>query len=403
MKYRLLILPALAASLLLAQSRPSDSGSQPASREYTPDEANRLIKQYNEDLTDIDVVVTPEMEAKAIEACQVFNWAVAHQDSLDKNAAGGLNRMGIRAGFAAGYPSVMLAGAKMRWQLPSDNKKDYTAFALSWAGIFAGDAEAAKTGLTYLSKPPADKQYHEWAKQMLLIAADCGKPIDVNFAAADGTKIALSRYRGRSAVMFFWAVWCKPCYDCIQPLKDFVAQRKNDSNFVMMGFSQDDSVETALAGARDLGMKWPQALDQKIREKFLEAPTLPHIVVLSPKGTVLWQGHPGAKTTLAMTTDFARRQSARMANLPAGIATSMAAASQPATAVAVKPPPTSAPASRPVNPDDAHAAETNLRIANMYFQTGQREKGKAMLMEIVQKHPGTPAAQEAAKALLQLK
>ena len=76
-----------------------------------------------------------------------------------------------------------------------------------------------------------------------------------------------------------------------------------------------------------------------------------------------------------------------------------AAASVPRTVVSV-----SRPASRPgVNEDDAFASEQKLKIANMYLKNGLKEKAKVVLMEIIQKYPNTPAGQEAAKALLQLR
>jgi hypothetical protein len=393
----LTLLPLLLGSLLLGQSNPA---TQPDQAAYTPQELARLIRQYGDELTDIDVEVTPAMEAKAIEACKAFRYAAKNPPAGP--ALDGLNRVGIRAGFAAGDPAVMLEGAKLRWQGEKDKHTDYTAYALVWAGIFAGDAAQAKIGLDYLAHGPTEP-LREWAQQMLPLAADCAKPLDASFSALDGSNVSLSRYRGRVVVMFFWAVWCKPSLEQVPAMKAFHAQRKADGNFLLVGLSMDDSSQTALTGARDLGMKWPQAMNQNLREKFSSGNFVPHVVVLSPAGTVIWQGHPVIKNVLAMTVDFARRQAARQAGLPAGIATSLAAVSAPASA------PTAAisvsrPATRPgVSEDDAFAAEQKLKIANMYLKNGMKDRARTVLMEIVQKYPNTPAGQKAAEALLQLR
>lgn len=397
MIYRLTLLPLLLCSLLLGQSNPA---SGPDQATYTPRELAGLIAQYSDELTDIDVEVTPAIEAKAIEACKVFRYALKNPPAGP--ALAGLDRVGIRAGFAAGDPAVMLDGAKLRWQGEKDKHTDYTAYAMVWAGIFAGDPAQAKLALDYLAKSPTEP-LRLWADQMLPLAADCGKPLDATFKALDGSSVSLSRYRGRAVVMFFWAVWCKPSLDMMPAMKAFHAQRNADGNFLLVGLSMDDSADTALTGAKDLGLKWPQAMNQNLREKFGSGNFVPHVVVLSPAGTVIWQGHPIIKNILAMTTDFARRQAARQAGLPAGIATSLAAASAPAgeprMAVSV-----SRPASRPaVSQDDAFAAEQKLKIANLYLKNGLKEKAKTVLMEIIQKYPATPAGQKAAEAMLQLR
>ena len=225
---------------------------------------------------------------------------------------------------------------------------------------------------------------------MLPIAKQCSQPLALKLSLLDGQKKSLSDFRGKAIVLDFWAGWCDPCIRAIPEIKKFYQERAKDDNFVMIGVSLDRSAADAKAAVAKYGLTWPQALSVRTRQRFL-GQGIPHIAVISPTGCILWQGHPVAKGTLTMVTDFARRQAERMKSAPPA-QTHSAPATEPPV-VESKPP--------SVSPDEAQA-DQKLKVALVYRKAGLINKAKALLREIVQDHPQTAAAARAREELSRL-
>ena len=121
---------------------------------------------------------------------------------------------------------------------------------------------------------------------------------------------------------------------------------------------------------------------------------MPHVVVISAKGYVLWQGHPALKDTLVRTTDFALRQAERIGKHSRPAATQPERPEKPA----VRKPPPKPSRPRPT-PEQEAQAENKWKIARMYLRMRLLRKGKETLQEIVQQYPGTRAAVKAAERL----
>jgi len=93
-----------------------------------------------------------------------------------------------------------------------------------------------------LRKRAAEKDINpELARQAAgtLLAID-GKraPLELKFAALDGSAVDLANYRGKVVLIDFWATWCVPCMEEMPNVKR-VYQAYHDKGFEIIGISLD--------------------------------------------------------------------------------------------------------------------------------------------------------------------
>ncbi len=369
----------------------------PAEAKLTPQELKARIQQMVSSLpNELEQTPTPDQEAKALEGCKLFTSAQTRLAELDQSGKALLGHLGVRSGLCAGDPEIMLAGAKLLWQFRGDKHAHYSANALTWSGLFAGDPKTARQGFDYFLSAAADESWRSWAKRTAPIAAQCGKPVSLRFRLISGPNVSLQKYRGKVVVLHFWASWCGPCMKELPHIKQFYEERKDDKNFTMVSFSLDDNAGSARKVIRDKGMTWPQAMDNSIRRKFVGG-GIPHAAVVCPTGNIIWQGHPGNRKTFHWAVDFARRQAARIAERP------RSDQPQDPKRNGADPPAAKSPASRPAREAAAQTpqaeADNQYKLALLYSKAGMKEKAKAMFENIIQKYPDTPAAAKAKKAL----
>ena len=87
----------------------------------------------------------------------------------------------------------------------------------------------------------------------------------------------------------FWATWCGPCRMSIPHLNKF--QEKFSRKLVVIGIS-DEPLQT-LKNISDPLMKYYSARDSKrIMYNQLEVRAIPHCLLISPAGKVIWEGIP---------------------------------------------------------------------------------------------------------------
>lgn len=122
----------------------------------------------------------------------------------------------------------------------------------------------------------------------------------------DGSPFASSALRGKTAVVDFWATWCRPCVDEFQTLRKIAA--KHGSDVVLVGVNLDDADEIAddalrkwvaeqkLPGrqVRD-GKSWDSDLVRAFGVK-----EIPFTVVVASDGTVKAVGERGKKLEKAV-------------------------------------------------------------------------------------------------------
>jgi cytochrome c biogenesis protein CcmG/thiol:disulfide interchange protein DsbE len=95
--------------------------------------------------------------------------------------------------------------------------------------------------------------------------------------------------KGKFTLIDFWATWCGPCRKYIPMLNDFHQKYSNKLNVI--GIS--DEAEDKVKNFNDPKINYYEAIDPKQRIfKQLEIKGIPHVIIMSPKGTVIWEGFP---------------------------------------------------------------------------------------------------------------
>lgn len=94
---------------------------------------------------------------------------------------------------------------------------------------------------------------------------------------------------GKYILIEYWATWCGPCRRSI-PLLNEIHRRFQD-RLVVLGIS--DEPEEKVRALKEPRIEYHVAIDTQARMKTALAVTgIPHVIILEPKGCVVWEGFP---------------------------------------------------------------------------------------------------------------
>jgi thiol-disulfide isomerase/thioredoxin len=95
--------------------------------------------------------------------------------------------------------------------------------------------------------------------------------------------------KGKFVLIDFWATWCGPCRKYIPTLNNF--HEKFGDKLAVIGLS-DEPAET-VEKFENPKIKYSEAIDTKATLKnALQVKGIPHVILISPKGVVIWEGFP---------------------------------------------------------------------------------------------------------------
>ncbi len=98
---------------------------------------------------------------------------------------------------------------------------------------------------------------------------------------------------GKFVLISFWASWSVPCRQWIPELN--ALQKKHAEKLVVVGISPES--EADIANLPEPRIEFASATDSKAKLSAAAGVTsIPYVLLCDPKGTVLYQGHPGALT-----------------------------------------------------------------------------------------------------------
>ena len=75
---------------------------------------------------------------------------------------------------------------------------------------------------------------------------------DFELPAADGNKVRLSQYRGKTVILNFWTTTCPPCLEEMPSLADLARVLQKRKDVVVLTVSTDATKETAMSALRTL-------------------------------------------------------------------------------------------------------------------------------------------------------
>lgn len=131
---------------------------------------------------------------------------------------------------------------------------------------------------------------------------------DFSFTTFEGRQIALSDLKGKVVVLSFWASWCVPCRAEMPYFeRTYRAQKAGGVEFI--GLALQDDVESARAFLQELGITYPNGIDERNQVALRYQVTgLPTTVFIDPGGVITrkWAG-PISERELATAIDEARR------------------------------------------------------------------------------------------------
>jgi thiol-disulfide isomerase/thioredoxin len=161
---------------------------------------------------------------------------------------------------------------------------------LAVAHEFAGKADTAVTWYTKITELYPSAEATKKAAGAKRRLESVGKGLEVEATTLDGKTLALSAYRGRVALVQYWATWCEPCKQDMATLKQLQAKYAKQG-FAVLGVNLDGDRAMAVNFLQANPLPWshlyePGGLDSRLAQE-LGIMTLPTMILVDKEGKVL--------------------------------------------------------------------------------------------------------------------
>lgn len=129
--------------------------------------------------------------------------------------------------------------------------------------------------------------------KMAALSVDLKTPLTTSMGEATTLRDQLGG--GKALLLDFWASWCGPCMNLMPALKKKAAVLA-PHGIVVAAMNKDDTNAEATAerirGEQSASLPWLVEPAERPYSKALEIDSIPRMILLSPEGKVLFNGHP---------------------------------------------------------------------------------------------------------------
>ena len=122
-------------------------------------------------------------------------------------------------------------------------------------------------------------------------------PMDQEIETSSGEKTTLAKLsEGKKAVLLdFWATWCGPCMRLMPELIK-KAEKLNPQGIVVAGMNTENKAKAEkIKQSKSITFTW-LVEPNKVFSNLLSINSIPRMVLISPEGKVLFNGHPSDPT-----------------------------------------------------------------------------------------------------------
>jgi thiol-disulfide isomerase/thioredoxin len=166
---------------------------------------------------------------------------------------------------------------------------------------------------TALAKASVAQPANAAAQTKPLIGSETGlaDPIsDKSLLGKSGPAVQVDKWigdkpslEGKFVLVSFWATWSAPCRQCIPELNTL--QKKYADKLVVVGVTAE--TENDVAEMTEPRLEYASGIDLKAKLTAAAGVTsIPCVLLMDPKGVVLFEGHPWALTDKKLQTILAR-------------------------------------------------------------------------------------------------
>ena len=139
---------------------------------------------------------------------------------------------------------------------------------------------------------------HRYQQAQEVLMSSMGVPLETVLTSVEGETLTLGKLmEGNKAVLLdFWASWCGPCIRLMPSLKEKSEKLASQGVYVAgVNTDDDEQKQKALQVREQRGMSSvPWLLDENGGDlsAYLMIDSIPRMVLISPEGKVLFNGHP---------------------------------------------------------------------------------------------------------------
>ena len=171
---------------------------------------------------------------------------------------------------------------------PTSNDAAEAILQLGTAHEFGGQEDAAKKWYSKVVDQFPNSPQGKKAAGARRRLESVGRPLTFSGESITGGQVDLTRYRGRTVIIQYWASWCEPCKADMAVLNRLLA--KHDGRLSVIGVNVDHERTAAIASIREHKISWANihesgGLDSRPATE-LGILTLPTMLLIDSQGRV---------------------------------------------------------------------------------------------------------------------